>query len=131
MDCSRLALATSLTRVVTMDTIPNSVALGSGSWRSRRCRSRSLGLRSLGMSRRRRPCTSTCLNYQSIAFIARQLADLSRFLRQFNRSVSLLQRIRVLFLLIERERQAQNNDRIRIAGIRVDRLTKIDLSIRV
>ena len=67
---------------------------------------------------------------QAIAFVARRGSNRGIVLRQFHGAVRHLERLRIFSLLVERQRQTENDDRVRVTGERVDGLLKILLRCR-
>src|SRR6266446_5537147 len=68
---------------------------------------------------------------QAIAFVARRRSNRGIVLRQFHGAVRHLESIRILSLLIERQRQAENDHWVRVARERVNGLLQIVLRCRV
>ena len=67
---------------------------------------------------------------QTVAFVPRRSSDHSIVLRHFHCTIGDLERVSIFLLFVERQRQAENDHRIRIAGECIDRLLQILLRRR-
>src|SRR5208282_1020083 len=68
---------------------------------------------------------------QSVALVPRGSSNRRIVLRQFHRAVRELERLRIFFLLVERQRHTQDHDRIGVTGVSVDGLLQILLRCHV